>query len=400
MPTSVRSPSLINILLLLLVSLVFVERTTSLVALDIDNDNTNTNIPPSNSTSVVRRVPDYWPRYDGSRRVELLDGLWNFSRLGSIDSPPIDFDSMDPNFAPDSINTPGITSIPSCVDDAPPGFLGYRGVSFFRKQFVFQNHRSSSSSSEEEEETRTTDTRGGARIQFQACSFYCRVWVNGVEIGDHRAGGYVAFWLDVPPQEHTNVDNDDEETTTEIFVLVDNRFNKTTAPMHTGGDFWHYGGIMRSVEWHAMPPPGQAWPWRLYVAPEDSLETVRLSLRLMMTASKTPDSTLLSNTTVSIAFDDGPSRVVYSGPLKDVAVIEKGEEMVHLGSYQVPNAHPWSPLDPHMHTVRVEVNGAIVTERFGLRTLDIDPETARIRLNGQFMPKLVGWNHHTQWPDT
>jgi beta-glucuronidase len=36
------------------------------------------------------------------------------------------------------------------------------------------------------------------RLQFQACSFYCRVWVNGKELGDHRAGGYVAFSLDVP----------------------------------------------------------------------------------------------------------------------------------------------------------------------------------------------------------
>eukprot|EP01050_Picozoa_sp_SAG11_P010028 SAG11_NODE_985_length_6288_cov_53.468972_5_plen_98_part_00 len=36
------------------------------------------------------------------------------------------------------------------------------------------------------------------RLQFQSCSFYCRIWVNGQEVGDHLAGGYVAFFKDVP----------------------------------------------------------------------------------------------------------------------------------------------------------------------------------------------------------
>ena len=79
------------------------------------------------------------------------------------------------------------------------------------------------------------------------------MWVNGVEIGDHRAGGYVAFSLDVPTSAANTksaVGHTTSNTTNELFVLVDNRFNSTTAPMHTGGDFWHFGGIMRSVELH------------------------------------------------------------------------------------------------------------------------------------------------------
>ena len=38
--------------------------------------------------------------------------------------------------------------------------------------------------------------------------------------------------------------------------------------MHTGGDFWHFGGLMRSVELHALPAAADApWPWRAYVLP-------------------------------------------------------------------------------------------------------------------------------------
>jgi beta-glucuronidase len=51
------------------------------------------------------------------------------------------------------------------------------------------------------------------------------------------------------------------------------------------------------------------------------------------------------------------------------------------------------------------MNDATITERFGLRYWDIVTEEKHgiqynlIRLNGQVI-KLVGWNHHTQWPET
>jgi beta-glucuronidase len=108
-------------------------------------------------------------------------------------------------------------------------------------------------------------------MQFQACSFYCRVWINGKEIGDHRAGGYGAFVLDAPPPPQNTTYN-------EIFVLVDNRFKETTASLQ-GGGFWPYGGITRSVELYSMPDKSIMWPCRLYVLPE-SLSTVHLTLHL------------------------------------------------------------------------------------------------------------------------
>ena len=54
-------------------------------------------------------------------------------------------------------------------------------------------------------------------------SFYCRVFVDGELVGEHVAGGYVAFFLDVPAPSSTGP--------RKLFVLADNRFNKTTAPM-------------------------------------------------------------------------------------------------------------------------------------------------------------------------
>jgi hypothetical protein len=85
---------------------------------------------------------------------------------------------MEPFLDPSSIYT---------LDATPPGYLRFRGVTFFRRWF---------------DDNLTTR---GARMQFQACSFYCRVWINGKEIGDHRAGGYGAFVLDAPPPSEHDV---------------------------------------------------------------------------------------------------------------------------------------------------------------------------------------------------
>ena len=138
--------------------------------------------------------------------------------------------------------------------------MGYRGVSFFRTHF---ETNATVGRSSPESTGKGSFSGPAARILFQACSFYCRVWLNRVEIGDHIGSGYVAWWLDVsdealelgqkPQHSTTKEEQEDVILTHELFVLVDNRFNSTTAPPHTGGDFWHYGGIMRSVEWHDRP---------------------------------------------------------------------------------------------------------------------------------------------------
>jgi len=321
-----------------------------------------------NATKSYKR-PRYWPTYSGYREVRLLDGTWETGRLGTINDPPLEFDSMDPALNPSNpvMATPNKTNVPSCVDNAPPGYLGYRGVSFFRTYFDYDL------------------SIAPARLQFQACSFYCRVWVNGVEVGDHRAGGYVAFSLDVPKQK-ASLPQDalvPRSISNELVVLVDNRFNATTAPMHTVGDYWHYSGIMRSVELHAMPADDRTvWPWRLYALPQ-SLSTVKLSLHLT-------NSLYSGEVSGTVAFDSETAKNFSAKAKKGV---------VELGTVQVPNARVWSIGKPELHTVQINIRGAIITERFGLRQFGIHNSTGRITLNGEVF-KFTGWNHHTQWPES
>eukprot|EP00934_Nitzschia_sp_Nitz4_P001701 Nitzschia sp. Nitz4//scaffold180_size44305//9875//11896//NITZ4_007235-RA/size44305-processed-gene-0.18-mRNA-1//-1//CDS//3329539455//1701//frame0 len=329
-------------------------------------------------------APNYWPKYSGKRHVFLLDGVWNSTQLGSIHDPPKDFDSMNPYLDVQHISMFDRTPVPSTVDNTLPGFLGYRGVTFFQTQVKH-------------------DSSTPARILFQACSFYCRVWLNGQEIGSHRGGGYVAWWLDVPidvlqtgcASSQTTLSLRDTKAshpcdTHKLTVLVDNRFNKTTAPLHTGGDFWHYGGILRSVEWHVLSRnhsnQGQEhWPWRCYVTPLD-LSTIQLSVHLVDRDAQG------SIQNVKVYFDGNQNETsILEGKAKD--------GIADLGTLTVPKPRVWSTAYPHLHTVSIDMNGAVVTERFGLRIWDTDPVTNQVRLNGNPI-KLVGWNHHTQWPYT
>lgn len=101
--------------------------------------------------------------------------------------------------------------VPKACDVTPPGIEGPRGTFLYRTRFGATPGKSS-------------------LLQFMACSFYCRVFVDGSEVGDHRAGGYSPFWVTAAPA---------SAATREVLVVVNNEFNRTTAPVHTGGDFYN-----------------------------------------------------------------------------------------------------------------------------------------------------------------
>jgi len=291
-----------------------------------------------------------WPQYGGQREVTSLDGQWLFGFNASKD-----FDVLQEDF---NTSTPGLTpfgaSVPSSVDAVIPGVLGRRGVAMYRRTF---------------------QQKGPVRLQFMGCSFYCRVFVDGKEVGEHRAGGFVPWWLDVAP-------SGKETATRELFVLVDNRFNRTTAPVHTGGDFWHYGGLVRSVFLHDLPDDSQKpWVWRAHVLPS-STSLAQVDIHIILTSNFTgPISSW-------IAFDNAVE-TMFNATAKD--------GKFSLLAMDVPKPRLWSLEDPQLHTVTVKIFGASVTERFGLRRWGVDQ--GRLTLNGEKV-KLHGWNHHTQWIDT
>jgi beta-glucuronidase len=137
------------------------------------------------------------------------------------------------------------------------------------------------------------------------------------------------------------------------------------------------------------------WIWRCYFYPQRDLKSVQLIVELV---SKSDYTGPVND--ISIYFDDQPDETITSQEMNATQSQwskSKNSITVDLGIIEVPNPRIWSTDDPQLHTVSITMNNATVTERFGLRYWDIVDE--QIRLNGRPI-KLVGWNHHTQWPDT
>lgn len=290
----------------------------------------------------------FWPHYP-LRQVQVLDGTWEYGYSATADPVSI---------MPSQISTPNFTYVPNAFDVTPPGVLGPRGTAFYRSSFPL-----------------TPNSEG--MVYFAACSFYCRVFVDGNELGDHRAGGYQPFAFLIPPS---------QEEWRELLVVVNNQYNSTTAPTHTGGDFWMYGGITRNVLVHELPSS-------LFLQRVETF-TVDLSgiinVNVVLGGQAYPDSI-----NISLAFDSDDSGAYFVAPVVNGTA--------SLTNVAVPNPTVWSMASPNLHTLTVTLsNGGVldaITVRFGIRTIGVDQATSRFTMNGEIV-KLHGVNRHTMWPDT
>ena len=135
-----------------LVAVLSLSISSSIAAVASSSSSTNSN------SSFADGAPRYWPKFGGTRDVRLLDGDWGY---GFIDGWDSGFDSMSASFKPLASMTPKRTNVPSCSDvvaGGAPGFLGPRGVAMYST--TYESPKAAGAS---------------VRLQFQSCSFYCRV---------------------------------------------------------------------------------------------------------------------------------------------------------------------------------------------------------------------------------
>ena len=171
----------------------------------------------------ITNVP-YWPHYP-YRNVQTMDGNWFFGYSNDF--------NINTTIKPSEMIglTPNITYVPSAFDVKLPGVEGPRGTAFYRANVTIQKG-------------------SDIMVYISACAFYCQLYFDGIYIGDHKAGGYQAFYYVIKSD---NTDN----TNHEIFIVSNNEYNFYSAPVYTGGDFYHYGGLNRNVLVHTLPTPNE-----------------------------------------------------------------------------------------------------------------------------------------------
>jgi hypothetical protein len=228
---------------------------------------------------------------------------------------------------------------------------------------------------------RAPDLAGGKRLllHFGAVDWEAKVSVNGRAVGEHR-GGYDPFTLDITDAVTPGAEN-------QLVVAVfdptggfqpkgKQNFNKIAKP----------GGI-------AYSPSSGLWQtvW-LEAVPTSYIETLKLTpdvdagvLRLKIVAPGVAPSAMVQ----VVALDGAKVVGRVSGP--------PGTEL----ALPVKHAHRWTPSDPFLYTLKVQLGNDEVTSYFGMRKIAIGKDKqgmTRVLLNGKFIFQ-AGPLDQGFWPD-
>jgi hypothetical protein len=229
--------------------------------------------------------------------VTVLSGTWAYS------PPAPGIDAASVPYA--NISTPATAAVPGCTDIAPPGVVPQRGVAYFRSCHAC--------------------TPGSpALAAFGAVNMYARVFVDGVEVGNHTAGGYTPFQLLLPPCAAAG--------TREVAVVNSNEQSPVLAPTFTGGDFFFYSGIIRPIVVSELPPAGGTWIRSVEATTADAALGV-LTVRVVLGVALPVSVAVGEAVSVPLPVADGASAAVGLGDSLPVAdgVSEADGEGVGLG---------------------------------------------------------------------
>ena len=274
------------------------------------------------------------------RKTISLNGIWDFAWLGDCNIDQIMIAEVVFN---EVMAVPGLF-------DTTPAYSGKRGVGIYRCVFLYP-----------------TTTQQLLRLKFGGAGLFCRIWVDGQEIGQY----------DLP---YSSVDYDFRVTgreNHELIIAVDNRFDFKHSPLFAANfDFYAYGGIYRHIEIQSLP---ELYLERVYVTTKDiSSGTVELKIIL--------GGEIPSTAQLELSFDDN---------IKQTCEVNISDGIIIL-HYKVPDFKLWSPENPALHTVTVSIAHDTITERFGIRTVSTSGE--QILLNGKAL-FLRGVCRHEAHPE-
>ena len=212
-------------------------------------------------------------------------------------------------------------------------------------------------------------------LHFGAVDSIATVYVNGRRVGAHT-GGFTAFSFDITDQLQGG-------TNMLVVGAWDNNDGKRAAGKNcvTGGDYTFTSGIWQTV-W--LEPVPEIHISRLVVAPD--LKRLAVRIRVETASDSGSVSAVVGNKNVLLPAVEGRPNTEFE--------------------VSVPNAHPWSPEDPFLYDLKIQLKdrcGKVldkVGSYFGMRSVGLDAVADQMRplLNGKFSLQL-GPLDQGYWPD-
>ena len=272
-----------------------------------------------------------------TRRISDLDGLWHYCADPS--------GSACWNAGLPAEKKPII--VPSCWNNEN-GMLHYEGDVWMETEFY--------------------TALPNVRLVFGAVNNECDVYLDGVHLGYHW-GPFTefSFFLEnLTPGMH------------KLVLRTNNLHNEEDTIPLSNTDWFHYGGVIRSVEVHEFEKAAvEALKLEYTLSGTTAALTAKLSLRAFGEVTAPVrlllDGNVIAEETVCVS---GDADVVLTAALEDVTL--------------------WSPEEPALYTFTAEFAGDSLRERTGFRTIEI--KDRQFLLNGQPI-FFKGVNRHEEHPD-
>ncbi len=279
------------------------------------------------------------------RTVRTLDGEWYFitdkeNRGVELGYPSAILAEAKKTFVPSVWNT-------------ALGLLEYEGAAWYMRKFYWNG--------------------GSAQIHFGAVMTAATVWVDGNLCGEHY-GGFTSFDIDLP-----------DLPTGEHFIAVraDNSFDSGAIPAKSV-DWYHYGGIPRSVELRRMEGVCVLYSHAYY---ELSLSERTAEVYFRIKVKNYGETT---EAAVTVKFN-GASRIY-----RPVTLSAGEERELETAPIHLDNITPWSPDSPVLYTLDTETETDGIRDRIGFREIKVD--SGKIYLNGETLT-VKGVCRHEEHPD-
>lgn len=234
-------------------------------------------------------------------------------------------------------------------------------------------------------------------IEFEGVQKYCKVWINGKYLGDHK-GGYGSFDFDITPYYNRGKDN-------VIAVAVSNlRKDKFAIPPMEAGNFNVYGGIYRDVtlvfkDKLYIPMQGSASHEGGTFITTPGLTAKQGTVRIQTWVKN--DYPQARNCQLNTYIIDASNKIVQVIKSKFTFNPDQLYKFDQT-SKPIKNPHLWSPEDPCLYKVYSEVlDGTRITDSYtsplGFRWFRWDFKENFLYINGK-KTVIHGGNRHQEYP--
>ena len=281
-----------------------------------------------------------YPIMSESRSVLDLSGIWDFR----LDNGAGFAEKWYEKPLPDALKMPVPASYNDLKEDVD--FRDHCGYVFYQKRFSFPKN---------------LFKHQRIVLRCEAVTHFARVYLNGIEIGNHL-GGFLPFEFEIGKELRT--DN-------LLTIAVDNRIDYHTLPVGNLEDVWGSRG-KNKIQKKANYPNfdffnycGITRPVKLLVMPESYIDDITLVPEVELTGDGKGNA-IIRYSIDTCGEDDCCLVEILDREGKCVGSSEGKSGEIHL-----ENATLWQPLKPWLYRVKVRFGKDVYELPYGIRTVEV-----------------------------